>query len=136
MQHTSWKIKLTLTVIHVAYRLSMHSLFQDYSIDIEWNITFTTFKAKWPFTIGYFFRFLFCFVFLNLVLNLSQHCFLLFILKPQENEAIYVHASGVCYRTDVTIFSAVCFSRVLDSERQQEMAKIVDDVFTTWNANI
>ena len=50
---------------------------------------------------------------------------------PQENKAIYVHASGVRYRTDVTIFSAVCFSRVLDSERQQEMAKIVDDVFTT-----
>ena len=57
--------------------------------------------------------------------------FLLSILKPQENEAIYVHASGVRYRTDVTIFSAVCFSRVPDSERQQEMAKIVDDVFTT-----
>ena len=30
MQHTSWKIKLTLTVIHIPYRLSMHSLFEDY----------------------------------------------------------------------------------------------------------
>ena len=78
-----------------------------------------------------FFSVFVLFCFFNLVLNLSQHCFLLSILKPQENEAIYVHASGVRYRTALTIFSAVCFSRVLDSERQQEMAKIVDDVFTT-----
>ena len=66
------------------------------------------------------FRFvLFCFLYL--ALNLCQHCSLLFITSWMYLK--YVIEQMLSYSLQ---FVFLTFS---DSERQQEMAKIVDDVF-------